>query len=309
MNIELSHNNHFKFGYDGKPFSLRSNEAQKWFVDYGPCTQEPMDFKEECFRAAKIISEKHPGNVWVLFSGGVDSEVALRSFVEQGLPVKVAIARFANDLNIHDISYAVIVCEKLKVPYYFFELNLLEFWSTEAIRFAERTYCTSPQLLTTMWLADQVPGYPVLGSGECLFVKRTPEGYIPGVSPYEESPWDLWEKEKIASWYRHFMVNERNACPGFFQYTPELMLSYLLDPYVYALIESKIPGKLTTESSKLAIYQQHFDLLDRPKFTGFERVQAEDAVFRAQLTARFPYHSQVVKTECQGLIRRLRAST
>jgi hypothetical protein len=302
----LSHNNHFKFGYDGDWFSFRKNLDQKWQVQYGPCTKEPLDFYGECLRTAEVIRQDAGDQpITVLFSGGADSEVALRSFVDAKIPVTATILRFKNDLNIHDISYAVIACERLNVPYRIIDLDLLDFWLHHKMYYARPTYCISPHLLTTMWLVDQVKEYPVMGSGECLLVKDIPETYQPGISPYERSEWYLLEKEKIAAWYRHFMVRQRPGCPGFFQYTPEIILSYLRDPFVKALVEDQIPGKLSTESSKLKIYQYHFTLADRTKYTGFERVPEEDRLHRAELVNSFPGTGETAETSVTQLLKEL----
>lgn len=301
MTVQLTHKNHFQFGYNSTAFNFRKSSEDKWWVKYGKCERAPLRFKDECVRTAQIIREDAREIPSVMFSGGVDSEVALRSFVEAKIPVRAAILRFKNDLNIHDISYAVIACEKLGVKYDFFDLDIIQFWSERLFEFADSVYCISPQLLSTMWLADQIDEYPVMGSGECLLVKRIDEGYIPGVSEYSNSEWDLYEKEKIAAWYRHFILRGRNACPGFFQYTPEIILSYLSDSFVRDLTSNKIIGKLCTASSKLKIYQQHFELTDRPKFSGFEKVQLEDAQFRKILIERFPMTNEIFKTSVSDL--------
>ncbi len=305
MDILLSHNNHFKFGYDGRWFGARTSSEQKWVVQYGRCERHVGTFREECLQNAKQIYKDAQNKLVLLFSGGVDSEVALRSFVNSNIPISAAILRFKNDLNIHDISYAIIMCERLGVPYRFYDLDILDFWNTRLLEYADPTYCVSPQLLSTMWLADQVEGYPVLGSGECLLVKEIPDDYIPGTSPYLPSEWHLYEKEKIAAWYRHFIHKKRSACPGFFQYTPEVMLAYLQDPFVEKLVNNQFVGKLSTASSKLEIYQNHFDLIDRPKFSGFEKIEQHDPTFRRLLTAKFPGANQTYKTNVSYLRRRL----
>ncbi len=290
---ELSHRNHFKFGYNGEPFIFRKCAQDKWFVKYGHSERTPLNFHDECLETAKLIRRKTDQPIHVMFSGGVDSEVALRSFVENKIPIRASILRYKYDLNIHDVSWAVVICDGLKVPYDLYNLDLLDFWKNKADEFADQTYCVSPQLLPTMWLVDQIPGYAIMGSGECLFVKEKPVDYVPGISPYEKSRWNIWEKEKIAAWYRHFTVRNRPGCPGFFQYTPEIMLSYLEDPFVQDLVNDRLTGKLTTETSKLKIYQQHFPLHDRPKYTGFEKVQNEDAEYRKRLLARFPDSNEI----------------
>lgn len=296
MKTQLSYKNHFQFGYNEKAFNFRATPEDRWWVTYGKCDRQPLTFKDECIATAKKIAESAGGTIWILFSGGADSEVALQSFLLARIPISVAILRFNNDLNAHDISYAISFCEKNGLKYYFFDLDIVRFWSDRLFEFAQPTYCVSPQLLSTMWLMDQVDGYPVLGSGECYLVKRTPPDYIPGVSEYLDSEWDLFEKEKIAAWYRHLILRGRDGCPGFFQYTPEIILSYLRDPLVKKLTTNQIHGKLSTTSTKLQIYQQHFNLVDRPKYSGFEKVQNLDGEFRKKLVEQFSFADQIAKT-------------
>lgn len=310
MNFELSKNNHFRYGFNGEAFNFRTQPTDQWWVSYGPCQREPLSFREECLLAAKDIEKAARGQpIWVLFSGGVDSEVALQSFYHAGVPVKAAILRFEDDLNEHDIRYAFSACQKLQIPYQVFDLRVRDFWKGIGFDYARRTQCTTPQLITTMYLVDQLEGFVVLGSGECYLTKIVPEDYQPGISPYEPSSWQMWEREKIASWYRHFQVRGRAGAPGFFQYTPELILSYLKDPFVADLANNRRIGKLSTKTSKLAIYQQHFELEDRPKFTGFEKLQEEDHFYRSQLEAMFPHSQQIVKTNYEDLLKMLEPRT
>src|SRR4051794_32718324 len=113
MNILLSKNNHFEFGYNGEPFNFRTSPEDQWFARYGKCERKTESFRKECLQTARDISAVADGKVSVLFSGGVDSEAALRSFVRADQPVQAAILKFKNGLNEHDISYAVTACEEL----------------------------------------------------------------------------------------------------------------------------------------------------------------------------------------------------
>ncbi len=306
----LSHKNHFEFGFSNgaanakvqAPFSFRDSPADQWFVQYGRCERMPQSFRAECLRTARQIRDNTSLPIDLFFSGGVDSEVALRAFLEAGIDVRVFSLRFKNDLNAHDVEWVTRSCEGLGVTPTFIDLDLLKFWESDAIGYAERTQCVSPQLLSTMWLADQTDGFCVLGSGENFIVKRVPQDYVPGESPYLRSTWDLFEKEKIAAWYRHFIVSGRDAAPGFFQYTPELMLSWFLDDLGRDLWNDRIIGKLNSVSSKMNLYQRHFAVQDRPKFTGFEKVLAEDAEFRRELRKRFDDCDHIVKTPVPWLI-------
>lgn len=309
----LSRDQHFEFGYgEGEhfvPFSKRSKSDENWNVRYGRCRRMPMKFRFECLEAAREISSIARGNVDVLFSGGADSEVALRSFVEAGLNVKAHILRFTStrgaDLNLHDYAWAVVLCDSLNVQYKIHSLDLLEFWKRDAFDYAERTRCVSPQLLSTMWLVDQVDGFAVLGSGENYIVKDRSDFRTRPAGSLPPSMWYLHEKEKIASWYRHFLVRNRAGAPGFFQWNPELMMSWFLDPMIVALWNDLFPGKLDSMSSKSTFYRQHFAIPVRPKFTGFEAVSVEDLRIRTELMKLYGDSDQVVATPISRLLERL----
>lgn len=313
----LSHDNHFVFGYRGVvhrdssgkrvelPFSFRTSPDDEWYVRYGRCQRQPLDFRRECLETAKLIRASTKLPIDLLYSGGVDSEVVLRSFLAADIPVRVNTLRFAKGKNQHDIDWVERTCRELGLTPRYFELDVEEFWQTDADEYAERTQCVSPQLLTTMWLADQVDGYCILGSGENFIVKTRPKNYQPGLSPYLRSVWHLYEKEKVASWYRHFIARERDACPGFFQYTPELMLAWFLDPIACDLWNDRRIGKLNSASSKLEQYQQHFPIADRPKYTGFENVAAADAACRTRLREKFGGCDFMVKTPVPKLVLEL----
>lgn len=297
--VQLTRGQHFLFGYvpAGAPpanfESLRKRQADsdEWFVQYGRAVRVPMSFRLECLEAAReIAAHAGPLPITVLFSGGMDSEVALRSFVEAGVPVRAAILRFKDDFNLHDYSWAILACENLGVEYRIYDLDLLAFWNgAAAAEYAERTHCVSPQLLPTMWLADQVEGFPVLGSGENYLVKKN-------------ESWVLLEKERIASWYRHFLFQNRPACPGFFQWSPELMLAWLVDPLAIDLWQNRRPLEDDSKVVKIRIYQQHFNVLPRLKYTGFEKVRDAESSVRAVLSARHNKSDQIFETPIPDLI-------
>ncbi len=307
MMVELTYRNHFEFGYNGKPFSFRKNPKDQWFVRYGQSSRPALSFHDECLETARVIRSRTNLPLHVMFSGGADSEVVVRSFAEAGIEIEAAILKFKDDINDHDIQWAIKACKNLNVPYRFYELDLLKFWAEGYQTYSDPTYCISPQLLPTMWLADQIQGYPIMGSGECFLVRTdAPDPQEPARTDYPAADWELYEKEKIAAWYRHFMIRNKEACPGFFQYTPEIILSYLMDHYVRDLCTNKIFGKYSTVSSKLKIYQNHFPSLEeRPKYTGYEKVQNEDAALRKILTDMYPETGQIHKTKYHDLVQLL----
>jgi hypothetical protein len=291
MTPSLTYKNHFKFGYNGELFNFRRHQSDQWQVSYGECEEKVQSFGLECQNTARKIKENGSGKITVLFSGGIDSEVALLSFHQAKIEVTASIMRFNDGLNAHDISYALKTCEALGIKYKFFDLDIKKFWENSLLDFATPVYCLSPQLAATMWLVDQVDEYPVIGSGECLIERKFPFG-----------SWNLYEKERIAAWYRHFIIRNRPGCPGFFQYTPELMLSYLTDPLVTSKTAKKFSRINSSKVFKNEMYSQYFKLETRPKFTGFEKLQVEDAYYRKKLYDLFPGSDATYQTPVNDLV-------
>jgi hypothetical protein len=300
----LTHNNHFKFGYNNEWFRFRQSPDDRWMVRYGACQRPVGNFRDECHATARLIRDSFDEPLTVLFSGGADSEVVLRSFYEQGIPCKVAICQFANKLNLHDVGYAVECCQQLGIQFDLIPLDIEWFLDGAYWPYAEASQSRSPELCSTMWLADQVDGIPIMGSGECYLVKRIPATYVDGASPYTKTPWDLYERELIAGWYRHFMRTGRKAVPAFFQYTPEIMLSFLREDRVVDLVNDRLIGKRSTVTSKLGIYQKYFPLADRKKFSGYENVAARVSDLRIHLRRQMP-HSEMFLTEYNDLVAML----
>ena len=285
----LTHENHFQFGYNGEYFNQRKSPSDTWNVKYGRCKRKPDNFRAECVNAAKLIKESTTKDIYVLLSGGVDSEIVARSFIEADIPITCLIARFNDDMNEHDISYAFDFCDEYNVKYIIIDINIYDFWKKDLYKYASMSKCISPQLILPMWLSDQVDGYTIIGAGECYMVQNF----------YHE--FELWEKEKIASWYRHYMINDKEGCPGFFQYTPELMLSFISDDIINN-IEDRVEG-YSTYFEKNEVYHHHWSTLKkRLIFTGFEKFKNLDYnICRPYLENKFGEYNGVHKTNVDDL--------
>jgi hypothetical protein len=306
MELELSRGNHFRFGYDGIWFADRQTPRDAWCVAYGRCERPPADWRTECIETARAIRAATDLDLWVLFSGGIDSEVTVQSFLFAEVPVKVAITRFDNDLNRHDVRYATKFCENHQIPYKILRLDIERFVeSGRALEFAERTKCMQPQVLHTMWAMDQVDGYPILGSGECYLVKRSAP--INGSLAEDVDPdvWEMFEKERIAAWYRHLMIQNRPGCAGFFQYTPEVMLAFLLDPTVVALCNNRYPLETDTVHFKPEIYRKYFLLEPRKKYNGYENILHLADLLQLELERRYGAYNGIAKTPYADLVASL----
>ena len=103
MEHHFTHNNHFKWGYNKRWFTERVKQQDRFTVMFGACEREPMSFKEECFDVARKIDNyayMMGTSIELMFSGGSESEVMLRSFIEQDIKVNVNIMTYEYNTRI-----------------------------------------------------------------------------------------------------------------------------------------------------------------------------------------------------------------
>ena len=97
MEHEFTHNNHFKWGYNKRWFTERVKPQDRYTVEFGACEREPSDFKNECHWVAKLIDQyayAHGTSIELMYSGGSESEVMLRSFIDQDIKVNINTIQF-----------------------------------------------------------------------------------------------------------------------------------------------------------------------------------------------------------------------
>lgn len=314
---EYTQQNYFRFGYErplfdgsdefvrGKPYKERTTTFDRWWCEYQKVNVSRACSSwrtENTFTAMQIADyARRLGLVPELFfSGGIDSEVMVRAFMEANVNFLITIVMFEDRLNLHDISFAVSFCQSHGLPYRILEIDLLRFWNNidpntgrtmlDEIAILSKTF--SPQLCEiifsslTIGHAGDKPGLkttlPVFGSGEPHLVKRNEK-------------WYLSEKERIASLYRAPMALDIPAIPAFFQYNPENTLAFMQsDAVLNNLYRTDLND---STNAKFAIYSQSYpDLVYRPKYTGFELVQEEDGIHRRRLKETYGAYDDVVYT-------------
>ena len=162
---------------------------------------------------------------------------------------------------------------------------------------------------------SKVDGLPVLGSGECYTArtdiaiqkKLRESGKNTAELGYSDMDWVLVEREKIASWYRYPIKLNRPAVPGFFQYTPEIMLSFLDDSFSLELHNNKRKGKLSNSTSKFNICTKYWpEIKKRIKRSGFEDLRDEDYALRKQLNSYYKMYHYEYWSEVKSLTKYLK---
>ena len=268
--MRYQEDNCLQYGWGDKLYGKRET-ADKMWVKFKKCTQKPMSWREECIRAADMIYQSTDKNILVHFSGGIDSEIICRSFLENGHPFKAMIFRFENNLNLHDIAYAVKFCKEYNIEYSIVDFSILDFLKT--------TYhnIELPNPVSNDWFQlwhtylhkfwfNMGYGYQIMGEGQLFLIHDTLN--VKKVF-YEESyhfpsctiRTDTWPKDRRLDDDIYLLFYEINidpvvymdeykidGCYLFQMYTSEMVYSYLNDPLVLDwLTYCQLPGDELSE--------------------------------------------------------------
>lgn len=260
--FEYTKNNHIICSYSNNSLNFSHGKVKNH-----------CSWRDECKNVAKELYDKYGDKLIILLSGGLDSEVVLHSFISCGIIPKVVILRYERNLNLHDINYALRICAARGISPTILDVNVKDFFENHLLDFANFTKCSSPQLNLLMYYANKVDGIPVIGAGENFLIRKEGEKQI----------YDL-EEARVVSIYKFFENTSREAIPSFFQYTPEVMISYLQKESVYRWVETaKHLGYINSKKIKPNIIAEDFDIEPRGKLTGYELMDPLDRKYRNML--------------------------
>ena len=109
-------------------------------VKYKPINRELNHWCDEIDNTVKAISQSTSKPIYIGFSGGIDSEVVINSFIKNNIPFKVLIVEFSNDLNKHDIDFAKEYCNNNNISYISVPLNVNYFFTEGVDRYVAQGY-------------------------------------------------------------------------------------------------------------------------------------------------------------------------
>lgn len=292
--MHTSENNWHAWTYDnGLEFGRRTSD-EKFKTTYSKSTLQPKSFKEELIRTAKSTLDHFPGlRPSVLFSGGMDSEVVLRAYLEIGANPQVYIMRYENDYNLYDVSYAVTICSMLNVDYKVIDFNLKKFYENDAEQVSEVAQIDRPRALPYCKFMELVDGLPIIGDGN-LSVYRTDSDYS------KLGTWIYRDYEHEIGWTKYLLEKNITGIAEWFKWTPELVLSNMELKWFNNLVSDQYEGKLGVNSTKILGYREVYpDIINRTKKTGFEEIDHLAAEFEEFLSKKYnglPFRDHSTRT-------------
>jgi hypothetical protein len=251
--------------------------ADSFHVKLKPASRKVKSYYEETIDSMEQLYATKTGKFQVLYSGGADSQYVCEVLLKLKMKFDAVIISLTSNTgevyNQHDISHAYNFCTKNNITPIIYDVNYDNFVdSGKIIEIAESVGCCSIAIPATMHVAGQLDGYVIVADGD----------------PYlrydaDNNNWLLVEFEYVHSLLKYYEKNNLNGTPYILSYTPEMMLSFLLDPKIVALGSGLLPGKTGSHSTKSHVYNNgsgfnidvyNFVTKSRIKYTGYEKVNS-----------------------------------
>ena len=276
--IKNTENNHLQYWYENnRTCKWRTDDLDTTYMSVGGCTRKPMSLRAELQRNARCLIKDYK-DLTVFMSGGLDSEMALQSFLSAGIVPKLATIRFPNDANMHDIGPMMRMLDQMKLSYTVIDFDPTDFVDSGEcyeIGLRYQAYTLYQQIL--LKVAEQYSS-PMITIDEVELEKITSADFENGTTT---NSWCFLKKEDQDGVWRRF--NDKTGIPAlnnFYTYSPESILAFLNNETVVDLINDRIPGKLGWTSSKMKIYSSlGYEFRKRPKWHGVENyIHLWDAV-------------------------------
>jgi len=250
-------------------------QFEPFIVEYEPIITPIESFKVECIIAAKKAISHNICNlpVVVMMSGGIDSELVAEAMLLAKIPFRCVIGKLQTSIpnqiiifNEHDYQYAERWCSKNNVEVIYCEIDIFK-QNKLLCEYALSAKGFSPQYACHMyimkWCSEN--GYFFLaGNGEMDIILKDGEYYMMD----EQREFTLDNFCKIHSLSGIFQFWKQDA---------RLVSSFLQLSTVKELMNSKISNIL---DRKHLCFTDVFEFENRPKFTGFEKVQEWDSILR-----------------------------
>jgi hypothetical protein len=281
MSLPYTIDDHFIFGYNTVPFSNKLNLVKdEFFCQYSRCQREPRNFKEECIQTAINVCEQSASlnrEIYIFLSGGLDSEVVVKSFLDAGLKFKTISFKFKNNLSSHEEVYIDKFVALYGLTHSYYEIDPLWLTSEEAEMYCQQSICIRSEMLPHMKLMkhvwDKLNGFPVLGNGDLYVSKEINPEWLTQDRSLPKYHWLYIEYEYIVAWFRFAIEHKILGAIGFFQQNPYIVLAMIREPIMQQCFNDQLPYKLSCRSSKSVVYKKYWpDLLNRIKYHGGEKV-------------------------------------
>lgn len=267
--FNFTHKNHLKYSIGGREYGYRENGTEKYSVDIGSIDfdhYKKNNYQKELARIADLVLADLGKDLVLFLSGGTDSEIVLRSFLDIGFRPRCCTVKFKDGYNYQDVLESIEVAKELGVSLDIIDFDVKDFYySGQAEEFAREIQCTQITYLLIYHHVHKLSLPSVMG-GELLLTRSISNDSNYWYYTFREN--EDASAMRFSNRYKIPLVNE------YFSYTPEIMLYFLeSNSGVQNLLNDKY--KLTSVSSKNDILRNLYPGIRRKiKTHGFEKLLA-----------------------------------
>ena len=266
----FTHNNHLQYTIGNNKFGYRESPIEKFNVTLGRIDRDlyrTSCYQDELLRTADSVSKEFGKDLVVFLSGGTDSEIVVRNFLDIGIKPHCVTLKFKDGYNSDDVAEAVAIADELDLKLEIIEFDVKDFfYSGQAEEFGYELQCTQITYLMVYYNILKL-GAPAVMGGEALLSRS--------VGPDDSFWYYTFRENEDASAMRFSNKFNIPLVNEWFSYTPELLLYYLEDPDIQHLINNRFNYKLSSVSSKNAILAKLYPNIRYKKKThGFESLLA-----------------------------------
>ena len=269
----------FTYKYHNIPTQLIRERFQ---INFSPIRRPLLPWKDEVNNTARLIAASTTKPLYVFMSGGIDSEVVARAFLENNIPFTAITAKHTNGTNMHDTRFADDFCKKYNIKQEIVEVDMSNF-DTIIENYIEQGYRATNIYhylqLILLERAEELGGFGVGGAGEQLYYTKDNEIHIKINSCYTLGM--DWCKRNN-TWHQ-FWFNLT---------TPEIYAAYMQIDIIKTLLQNPeyfVNHHFASIEKRMVLHRFWPDMVRRTKFSGFEKI--EDSYRQpkqAELSCRFP---------------------
>jgi hypothetical protein len=260
-------NNWMSYSFDGVEYGKKLTKESVFSINFNKKIKKESisSYKDALYNNAKIMRDSFSEPFDVLLSGGIDSEVVVRTFKDLGIKHNTFIFRLENNYNIRDINDAIDICQQINIPYKIIDFNLQNFFEQDALYYFNKSFVPRAGRLPRLKWLEYLDNIPVFCDGEPYWKRMYGEDYS------QKSEWQLQLGEDAYSSSVYARNLGRAVIGDWYEYTPEIMLSHMQHPITRQLLNDHLYGKLGSWSSRYAMHQEIWpEVATRKKLVGYE---------------------------------------
>ena len=218
-------------------------------------------YREELLLNAQSVRDRFTEPLDLMLSGGVDSEIVLRCYLELKIPVNVFIFKYEDDINILDFNQALSTCTALNVTPKIIDLNLKKFFENEAYDIWIKGYFLSAGKLVHMKMIEYLDNIPIMCDGLGANSNTLVQGH---------NEWQVCLSETLFNQTIYCNTIKRPMIPLWHEFSPELVASFLTLDIVQQFTKNKFPSIKSFNDLKYIIHNLIWGTAVRDKLVGFE---------------------------------------